>query len=222
MIYKIIDGLVVDLNALCKMSMKMKIERKDKFESVKTFRRALRINVVNKPDSVLGDLMAHFDNKIVIKLIRLYSAKLIKIPDVNCGFRSIKKKCAEEFMELYPNGFSISTTITLAMVKAGYSIKYIPIQVHPRKGRKSTVKQGPDGMRTLLLILRCIVLFNPLKVFAPISAFLFTFGCVFTLYSLFLNHNVSNSAIIILLSALIIFFFGLIADQLSVIRRSVK
>ena len=85
-------GLVVDLNALCKMSMKMKIERKDKFESVKTFRRALRINVVNKPDSVLGDLMAHFDNKIVIKLIRLYSAKLIKIPDVHEIWRVYRDK----------------------------------------------------------------------------------------------------------------------------------
>jgi len=146
----------------------------------------------------------------------------IKIPDVNCGFRSIKKKCAEEFMALYPNGFSFSTTVTLATVKAGYSIKYIPIQVHSRKGRKSTVKQGSDGMRTLLLILRCIVLFNPLKVFFPISAFLFIFGTVFTLYSLVTYLKISNSAIIILLFALIIFFFGLIADQLSVIRRSVK
>ena len=70
----------------------MKIERKDKFESVKTFRRALRINVVNKPDSVLGDLMAHFDNKIVIKLIRLYSAKSIKIPDVHEIWRVYRDK----------------------------------------------------------------------------------------------------------------------------------
>lgn len=70
----------------------MKIERKDKFESVKTFRRALRINVVNKPDSVLGDLMAHFDDRTVMKLIRLYSAKLVKIPDVNEIWRAYRDK----------------------------------------------------------------------------------------------------------------------------------
>lgn len=146
----------------------------------------------------------------------------MKIPDVNSGFRAVRRTCAEEFTMLYPNGFSFSTTITLAMIKAGYSIKYVPIRIRPRRGRKSTVRQGRDGTKTILLILRCIVLFNPLKVFAPIAAFLFVFGASFTLYSIALYHKVSNSAIIILLSSLIIFFFGLIADQLSIMRKSLK
>ena len=92
-------GLVVDLNVLWKMSMNMKIDHKDKFESVKTFRRALRINVVNKPDSILGDLMAHFDNKIVIKLIRLYSAKSIKIPDVHDIWRVYRDKIVRKELD---------------------------------------------------------------------------------------------------------------------------
>jgi len=70
----------------------MKSERGVKFESIKTFRRALRINVVNNPDSVLGDLMAHFDNSVVIKLIRMYSAKSIKIPDVHEVWRVYRDK----------------------------------------------------------------------------------------------------------------------------------
>ena len=70
----------------------MIFERETKFESIKTFRRALRINVVNKPDSVLGDLMAYFDDKVVIKLIRLYSARSIKIPDVNEIWRVYRDK----------------------------------------------------------------------------------------------------------------------------------
>ena len=146
----------------------------------------------------------------------------MKIPDFNCGFRAIKKKCAEEFMELYPNGFSFSTTLTLAIIKAGYNIKYIPIKASSRQGRKSTVKMGRHGTETLLLILRCIVLFNPLKVFFPISVFMLAFGGVFSLYSLVIYHKISNSAIIIILSSFIIFFFGLIADQLSAIKRSIK
>lgn len=144
----------------------------------------------------------------------------VKIPDINCGFRAVKKICAEEFMGLYPNGFSISTTITLAMFRAGYSVKYIPIKMKYRQGRKSTVKQGADGIKTILLILRCIVLFNPLKIFFPVSFILFFGGCIFTLCSLIRYQNVANSAVIILLSSMLIFFFGLIADQLSVIRRS--
>lgn len=140
------------------------------------------------------------------------------IPDVNCGFRAIKRSCALEFMNLYPNGFSISTTMTLAMIKGGYNVKFVPIEVHARQGRKSTVKQGYDGTKTLLLILRCVVLFNPLKVFFPMFALLFTSGLAFTMYSIFRFHKVSNSAIIIFLSSLIIFFFGLIADQISLMR----
>ena len=144
----------------------------------------------------------------------------MKIPDVNCGFRAVRRECAVEFLPLYPNGFSLSTTITLAMIKAGYSLKYIPIAVKFREGRKSTVKHGYDGGKTILLILRCITLFNPLKVFIPASLLLFTFGIAFTGYSLLLYRNVANSAIITILSSLIIFFFGILADQISVLRRS--
>jgi len=70
----------------------MRSEQPNKFESIKTFRRALRINVVNNPDSVLGDLMAHFDDKTVIKFIRLYSARSIKIPDVHEIWRVYRNK----------------------------------------------------------------------------------------------------------------------------------
>jgi len=146
----------------------------------------------------------------------------VKIPDINCGFRAVKKKCAEEFIGLYPNGFSLSTTLTLAMITGGYNVTYVPIQVFPRKGGKSMVKQGPDGLKTLLLILRCIMLFNPFKVFFPVSAFLFMGGAAFTAYSLIQFHKVSNSSIIVILSSLIIFFFGLIADQITAIRRFLK
>ena len=87
----------------------------------------------------------------------------MKIPDINSGFRAVRRTCAEEFTMIYPNGFSFSTTITLAMIRAGYSIKYVPIRIRPRLGRKSTVSQGRDGTKTILLILRCVVLFNPEK-----------------------------------------------------------
>ena len=144
----------------------------------------------------------------------------MKIPDVNCGFRAVKKKCFEEFITLYPNGFSLPTTLTMAMIKAGHSIKYIPIATSPRIGRKSTVRVGSDGIKALLLMLRCVMLFDPLKVSLPISAFLFTCGSTFALYSFSRYHNVANSAIIITLSGLFIFLFGLILDRLTTVKDS--
>jgi len=70
----------------------MKLNQKDKLNSVKTFRRVLRINAVNDPDSVLTELMSHFEYKIVMRLIRLYSGKQIKIPDMNVIWRVYRDK----------------------------------------------------------------------------------------------------------------------------------
>ena len=67
---------------------------KREMKSLKTFRRVLRINVVNNPDSFLTELMAHFESIVVIKLIRLYSAKTIKIPDVD----KIWKVCRDKLI----------------------------------------------------------------------------------------------------------------------------
>jgi len=70
----------------------MKANQKDKLNSVKTFRRVLRINAVNNSDSVLTELMSHFEYKIVMRLIRLYSGKQIKIPDMNVIWRVYRDK----------------------------------------------------------------------------------------------------------------------------------
>jgi len=70
----------------------MKENQKVKFDSVKTFRRVLRINAVNDPDSVLTELMSHFEYKVVMRLIRLYSGKQIKIPDMNVIWRIYRDK----------------------------------------------------------------------------------------------------------------------------------
>ncbi len=78
-----------------------------------------------------------------------------------------------------PNGFSFSTTSTLAYLKEGYNIGTLPIEVSERVGRKSNVKMVKDGSKTILLLFRIIMLFNPLKVFFPISIFTFLAGLGF-------------------------------------------
>ena len=95
-----------------------------------------------------------------------------RIPDLNCGFRALRVETAKRFLNLLPNGFSFTTTITLAMFKEGYNVAYLPIVVHPRTAGKSSVRVA-DGFNTLLLIIRIIALFDPLKVFLPTSALLF-------------------------------------------------
>jgi len=156
------------------------------------------------------------------KLLLSWTANYLsgmKIPDINSGFRLIRKQCIEEFIHILPNGYSLSTTITLAMLKAAYNIKFIPVTVERRESGKSDVKQIKDGLTTLLLIARCISLFNPLKVYAPVGAVLFTVGIIFSVYGIALFQSLPKTGIVLILSGIIILFFGILADQIAAIRR---
>lgn len=144
----------------------------------------------------------------------------VKIPDLNCGFRIVKKELISKFMHLMPSGFSFSTTSTLAFLKEGLNVKFVPVEINKRTG-KSTVKPR-DAFKTLLLIIRIILLFSPLRIFLPISIVLF-FGATITgIYDVFVRINLTDTTLLLFISSLLIFFFGLLADQLAAIRREIK
>ena len=142
----------------------------------------------------------------------------MKIPDLNSGFRAIKKSVAMEFMHILPNTFSLSTTITLALITSGYNVKYVPIEAPERVGT-SKIKPFRDGFRFLLMIVRTISLFNPLKIFLPTSLSLFLGGALYLTYEVILYEDISDTSILLIVSSLIIFFFGILADQVSVLIR---
>lgn len=144
-----------------------------------------------------------------------------KIPDLNCGFRIVKKQEITKFLHLLPDGFSFSTTSTLSFIKEGLNVKFVPITIKKRVG-KSTVKPK-DALRTFLLILRIILLFSPLKVFLPVSLSLFLIAFLSGIYDIFFRPlNITDTTILFFISSLLIFFFGLLADQLAAIRRELK
>ena len=143
-----------------------------------------------------------------------------KIPDLNSGFRLIRKSKFEKFSHLFPNGFSVSTTITLAFFKQGFNIKYIPITIKKRMGGKSCVKAN-DGFKTIMLIIRIIVLFSPLRIFLPMSGFLFGLALLSLVLDIMKTRsiNIGDVTILFFISSIFFFFFGLLADQISNIRR---
>ena len=144
-----------------------------------------------------------------------------KIPDFNCGMRIIKKRVFFRFLHLLPNSFSLYTTITLALIKEGLNVKFVPIEINKRITGKSTVKSR-DAFKSFLLILRTIVLFSPLKVFLPISLILFLGSVITGIYDIFYIANITDITILLFISSILIFFFGLLADQLSAIRREIN
>ena len=158
--------------------------------------------------------------KKVLSITANYLAGM-KIPDLNSGFRALKKSVAMEFMHILPNTFSFSTTITLALINSGYSVKYVPIEAPARVGT-SKIKPFRDGFRFIILIIRTITLFNPLRVFLPISAILFALGFFYLIYNIIFYLNVPDSAILLIVTAIIIFIFGVLADQMSSLMKGIK
>jgi len=143
-----------------------------------------------------------------------------KIPDLNCGFRAIKKSKMREFWHLLPDSFSLTTTITLAFLKSGLNVKYVPITPNKRTGGESMVKIK-HAIKTFFLILRTIVLFSPLRVFMPVVLILWTFLALSLAYDIYHIH-ITNTTVVLFTSSLIIFLFGLLADQISAIRIEIK
>jgi glycosyltransferase involved in cell wall biosynthesis len=149
------------------------------------------------------------------------------IPDLNSGFRAFRKDVAKLFLHILPNGFSFTTTLTLALFKEGYNIAYVPITTTPRVGSPSTVNPIRDGINTLMLIVRIIALFDPIKVFLPTSIALFLLGAVYWIGSGIFRYasriepafHIPTGAMLVMVSSVIVFMFGILADQVSAIRR---
>ncbi len=133
-----------------------------------------------------------------------------RIRDLNSGLRLMRKDLVVRYAHLLPPGFSFTTTITLAATCNGHAVHYEPIDYHPRRGKS---KIHPWHMYDfMLLILRTIVFFNPLKVFIPMGAVLALAGFAKFVYDV-TKGNLSESAVLGFLGALIIWAVGLLADQ---------
>jgi glycosyltransferase involved in cell wall biosynthesis len=141
-----------------------------------------------------------------------------KIADLNSGFRAVRRKLLMEYLNYLPNAFSFTTTLTVICVKSGYNITYVPITVEKRVG-KSKINPLLDFTRFVILLIRTTMLFTPLKVFLPMSLVIGALGLVDLAYSLATSWNIPDSAVFLLTTSALIFFFGLLADQISFLRR---
>src|SRR6476659_10084251 len=104
------------------------------------------------------------------------------IPDLTSGFRAARTTCLREFLHLLPNGFSTPTTTTLAFIKAGYNVAFEPIQARSRTGA-SKIRFARDGAKFLIIILKIVTLFSPLRVFLPVSLASFAIGLAYALWT---------------------------------------
>lgn len=141
------------------------------------------------------------------------------IPDLTSGFRAARRKCLLEFLHLMPNGFSTPTTTTLAFIKAGYSVRFEPIDAEQRTG-KSKIKLARDGAKFFLILLKIITIFSPLRIFVPVAAVTFGVGSLYGLWTIWHESHVTNSSVLLIILSVIIFLVGLVSEQISALRAS--
>jgi glycosyltransferase involved in cell wall biosynthesis len=139
------------------------------------------------------------------------------IPDLNSGLRVMRRSTLMKFIHLLPSGFSFTSTITLAMLCTHHRVTYIPVVCAPRVG--SSKIRPSDFNAFVMLVLRTVVLFNPLKIFLPLGSLLFLIGVAKLVYDLFL-WNLSETAVMAFLAAVIVWSVGLLADMIARLQLS--
>lgn len=139
-----------------------------------------------------------------------------KIPDLNSGLRLVQREIALKYIRLCPQGFSFSTTITLALLSRGYAVNFVPITVEKRVG-KSTVSLK-TGFDTILLVLRLMTLFNPLRIFLPLSFICFVAGIAWAIPDLIARNGLTVGAMLLIITGVLTFSLGLICDQVAQMR----
>jgi glycosyltransferase involved in cell wall biosynthesis len=140
-----------------------------------------------------------------------------KIPDLTSGFRAARREHLMEFLHLLPNGFSTPTTTTLAFLRAGYNVRFEPVDARPRTGH-SKIRLARDGARFFLILLKVITIFSPLKVFVPISAAAFVVGVVYGVWTVYQDSRIPNGAVLLLMFAVVVFLVGLVSEQVATLR----
>jgi glycosyltransferase involved in cell wall biosynthesis len=153
---------------------------------------------------------------VIYNLLASYVTRF-KVKDLTSGFRVLSRLEALRYIDLLPNTFSYPTTLTLAFLRSGLTVKYVPIQTLYRAGQ-SKISLVKDGVRFLLIITKIATLFSPLRVFLPVSIFFFLGGTANYIYTYLTQHRFTNMSVFLLTTAVIIFMLGLISEQIALLR----
>lgn len=137
--------------------------------------------------------------------------------DMNCGLRVFRTEVISRYLPLLPNGYSASMTSLLVMLERGYPIGYHPVELAARIGTSKVTLRA--GFASLLLVMRVIMMFAPMRIFLPVALILFGFGAFYSVtLAIISGDGLPTFGIFLLLAGLMTGMLGLIADQLSQMR----
>jgi len=141
-----------------------------------------------------------------------------RIEDLTSGFRAIKADAARAFLYLLPNTYSYPTTLTLAIVRSGRNLKYVPVKTARRVGR-SKIRLFRDGTRFFFILMKIATLFSPMKVFLPVSLIMFLTGLGYGLIRIFFfDTRYGPTSAMLITMAVVVFMVGLVSEQVAQLR----
>ena len=157
-------------------------------------------------------------NRVLIAVAQWISESTIA--DLTSGFRAVRRERALEFLSLYPNKYSYPTTMTLSFLKAGFFVTYVPLPgFRRRQSGASQMRPVRDGVRFLSIIVKTVMLFDPLKAFLPAAVFLILSGTAFGAWQYAHFNAIQNASVIMFMTGVLVLFFGLLASQNASLRR---
>lgn len=142
-----------------------------------------------------------------------------RIPDLTSGFRVVRTSQFRQFLYLLPNGFSYPTTITMAFLRSGYPVAFVPISAGKRTG-KSHIRPLRDGVRFFAIIFKIATLYAPLKIFLPASGIFFLTGLGYYVFTFLTMGRFTNMSMLLFSAAVVIFLIGLISEQITALTFS--
>lgn len=173
-------------------------------------------------DMIVGK--REFDNNIYRtigkKLIRFFAKRLMTIPieDLNSGMKIYRTELAQRYLKNCPNGMAFSDVITLLFINNRHLVMEIPIELNSRKYGESTINTK-TAITTVYEILNIVLMFNPIKIFLPAGLFFIIAGIAWGIPIAIANKGISIGASLSISIGIIIIFFGLLAEQISQIRK---
>lgn len=139
--------------------------------------------------------------------------------DLNCGLRVFKRDMILRYLAILPDTYSASLTSTIILVEQGFPFEFHPIETNSRIGNSKVALS--DGFNTLLLVLRVITLFAPMRIFLQASLYLLGIGALYSFYvAIAKGAGIPVLGAFLMIGGLLVGILGLIADQISQIRLS--
>jgi glycosyltransferase involved in cell wall biosynthesis len=139
------------------------------------------------------------------------------IPDLNSGLRAFRRELVLKYRPILPQGFSFTTTITLAALTNGHRVDYVPVSYAKRSG-SSKIHPIKDTLGFTSLIVRTVMYFNPLKVFYPVAFGLFVCLLGSLYYDMFLSPtapNLGDKTTLLFVATVQVLSVGLLADLIE-------